>query len=316
MSIIWQPAPAPFIDPNGDPYAGAKAYFFDANTTTPRIVYRDGGMNVAHDHPVVANSAGVFPAVFLPEGDYRLRITDATGVTFWDVDGITTPGTGSGGGGGGGITLPTGKLDMFYGIGPVEGWVRCNGNTIGAAASGATGRASADCEALFNLLWTSDPTLPVGGGRGASAAGDWAANKVIQTPDFRGRVLAGLNGMGAGSIPGFIDNGQVDNGETANTLGATMGASSIRLAIADLPSHDHGGSTLGAGGHNHQYQRRPSGVQRLQAGPNEIGIPTNELEGQATNTVGDHAHPIQSQGGNQFHLNMQPTAFVSIHIKL
>jgi microcystin-dependent protein len=315
MGILWQSAPTPFIDPNGVPYAGAKAYFFDASTTTPKVVYRDAGLNTAHDHPVIAKANGMFDAIFLPPGDYRLRMETATGVTLWDTDGITTPGTGSSGGGGGGSsTEQTGDLKNRYGIEAAVGWVRCNGNTIGNTASGATNRANADCEALFSYLWNVDLTLLVTGGRGGSASADFAANKAIQTPDFRGRVLAGFNGMGAGPIPSFIDDGQVDFGETTNTIGATMGASGVRLTIADIPSHDHGGIVSGAGAHAHDYQRRAA--FNADRGDNNWGVAGTALETATTSTVGDHAHLITAQGGGQFHLNMQPTAFISIHIKL
>jgi hypothetical protein len=45
-------------------------------------------------------------------------------------------------------------------------------------------------EALFLHLWTNygNTECPVSGGRGASAAADWAANKDIKLPDYRGRV--------------------------------------------------------------------------------------------------------------------------------
>src|SRR6185503_1627359 len=78
------------------------------------------------------------------------------------------------------------------------GWVRANARTIGSATSGASERAHADCELLFTTLWSrySDTICPVVGGRGASAAGDWAANKPLTLPDGRARAPFGVVDMG------------------------------------------------------------------------------------------------------------------------
>ena len=68
------------------------------------------------------------------------------------------------------------------------GWVMMNDGTIGDASSGATTRANADTQALFTLLWTnvSNTNCPVSGGRGASAAADFAAHKTIALPKMLG----------------------------------------------------------------------------------------------------------------------------------
>jgi hypothetical protein len=92
--------------------------------------------------------------------------------------------------------IATGDLKVRYGTGVLTGFVRANGRTIGSATSGATERASADCQVLFQYLWDTDANLAVAGGRGASSAADWAANKTIVTPDWRGRALAFMDDMG------------------------------------------------------------------------------------------------------------------------
>jgi len=316
MAILWQPAPAPFIDANGNPYVGAKAYFFDANTTSPRTVYRDSGLGISHDHPVVANAAGIFPAVFLPSGDYRLRVTDAQGVTIWDVDGISAPTAGAATDPGAGSTNPTllartGDIKDRYDVGPHTGWVRCNGRTIGNATSGATERASADCEALFVFLWTIDGGLFVSGGRSATAAGDFAASKTILLPDFRLRVRAGLGRMGSDESPimpgNFVDSGNND------LLGTTAGRSAIALTIDQMPAHDHGGETGQAGSHFHTYTA--PGRRQFFNGTNLTDI-DGQAETRNTSGVPDHAHSIPSAGGGQEHYNIQPTKLVTVYMKL
>ena len=97
-----------------------------------------------------------------------------------------------------------------------EGWVLADGRTIGSAASGASSRANADCEALFSLVWTQSSAAPiytfegVASTRGANAAADFAANKQLTMFDARGRTLAGLDNMGgtaAGVLPGYTTIG-------------------------------------------------------------------------------------------------------------
>jgi hypothetical protein len=190
MAILWPYSLVPFTDPNGDPYAGATAYFFDAGTTTPRTVYQDSALSQPHEKGVTANAVGAFPAVFLPSGDYRLRIETAAAVTIWDIDGISTPIFAETGGGGGGDTpvellARTGDLKFRYDTSAHSSWVRANGRTIGPAASGASERVNDDCEDLFVYLWATDDNLAVAGGRGVTATGDWAAAKQLSLPDMR-----------------------------------------------------------------------------------------------------------------------------------
>lgn len=100
------------------------------------------------------------------------------------------------------------------------GWLKCDDGTIGSAASAGTSRANADTVNLFTLLWTncSNAICPVSGGRGASAAADFAANKTIALTKMLGRALV-IAGTGSGL--------------TARTLGDIVGSE----------THNHGGST-------------------------------------------------------------------------
>jgi hypothetical protein len=70
-------------------------------------------------------------------------------------------------------------------------WIKYIDGTIGNASSGGTVRANADTVDLFTLLWnnTIDGDCPVSGGRGASAAEDFAANKNIRLPLINGYTL-------------------------------------------------------------------------------------------------------------------------------
>lgn len=52
------------LDANGDPVAGARAYFYEVNTTTPLTVYANQAGTTPHLSPVYADADGVFPAVY------------------------------------------------------------------------------------------------------------------------------------------------------------------------------------------------------------------------------------------------------------
>lgn len=65
-----------------------------------------------------------------------------------------------------------------------SGWLLYQQGTIGSAISGASVLASATAQRLFTTYWTNynNTQCPVSGGRGASAAADWAANKTLTLP--------------------------------------------------------------------------------------------------------------------------------------
>lgn len=318
MAIMWNGSLIPWLDPNGVPYSGAKAYFFNAGTTTPRTVYIDSDLGESQDHPVVANASGMFGAVFLPAGDYRLRITSADDVTIWDIDGISTPIFTDGGGGGGGDTpvellARTGDYKFRHDTNSHSGWVRAAGRTIGAAASGATERANSDCEALFLHLWHIDATLAVSGGRGANAASDWAAAKRIALPDLRLRGLIGMGAMGA-TLSTLIAASAFDGGEDAEDLGATVGTGTVVLSVANMPAHDHSGATGDGGVHNHTATT-PITTTPGDGFASAAGVNTRSGS-QTTSTAPPHTHPIPSQGSGTAHANVQPSAVATCYLKL
>jgi microcystin-dependent protein len=165
-------------------------------------------------------------------------------------------------------------------------WLRCDGRTIGSAASSATARANADMEALFTHLWTefTDSELPIytnGGAsssRGASAAADWAANKRMSLPDMRGRALVGMDD------PTGSDAADRVTGAWADAMGGSAGAETHTLVTAELPSHNHS---------------IPCSMNFNWSGATKIadGTSTDMLNTQYTGSVGSDAA----------HNNMQPS---------
>lgn len=326
MAVLWQSSLVPFIDPSGNPYTGALATFFDAGTSTPQIVYSDSALGTSINQPVPANGNGVFPAVFLHPGSYRYRLTNSTGsVVIADVDGIDVPQSSSYVPPSAGTTDPTllavtGDIKAKHGKSVEAGWVRVAGRTIGNAASGATERANADCAALFAYLWTQDTTLTVSGGRGGTAVGDFAANKTIALPDYRSRGLAGLATMG-GSDVALIPGAQIDGGETTDTLGATVGAATHALTIAELAAHTHTGSTDSQGAHTHDLTLPRRGGNNNAATPAASYVSDDPGSGTATGTTtsaGAHTHTVTNAntGSGTAHAIMQPSVLITFFIKL
>jgi hypothetical protein len=223
------------IDSNGRPLDGARLFIFDANTSDPATAYEDFGLEVELPHPIEADADGRIPEFWLPDGDYRVRLTDKNGIQKFDLQSVTALGPSSGEGGGGeGVTdsqiATTGDLKWRLAAGTLSGWVRLNGRTIGSATSGGTERANADTQTLYEYLWAncSNSICPVSSGRGASAADDFAANKTIGLPDMRGRTLVALDNMG-NSAAGVLSG--------ATTALASGGSETKSILQVNLPDY-------------------------------------------------------------------------------
>lgn len=153
-------------------------------------------------------------------GNNKLYGTNGAGVRGWQ----DAPAQADG--------FATGDLKWRYGFGALTGYVRLNGLSIGNVDSGATERENADTEALFTYLWETDSALDVSGGRGASAAADWAALKRLTLPDARNRLIAAMDGMGAPNtsrIAGGTAIGAAGGTETKTLASANVPAKSITL---------------------------------------------------------------------------------------
>lgn len=114
-------------------------------------------------------------------------------------------------------------------------WLPVQGQSIGSPSSGAS-VADNKLLRLYTALW-SVTSLTVNGGRGASSAADWSANKSLLLPDARGRSLV-VAGQGSG---------------LANrSIGSLFGAESQALTASQLPTtHSMSGNTNSDGVHAH-----------------------------------------------------------------
>jgi hypothetical protein len=235
---------------------GALAYFYQGSTTTPQTVYQDAGQASAHAFPVVADSNGRWPDVFVPyintAAGYDVRVTTSDGVQLSFSQNIPNPNPVDVS-----VTIPaenqvqTGMIHGELINSTKTGYVRLNGRTIGNAVSGGTERANADTSALFTYLWNNvtDALAPVSGGRGGSAAVDYAANKTITLPDMRGSIMSGLDDMGNSAAGNF--SGVSFLSGSAILPGSATGGNSLSLVLGNIPAHTHTGSTTTDGSHQH-----------------------------------------------------------------
>jgi hypothetical protein len=84
---IFQLPPQHPLSAAGRVLPGAKAYFYLTETDTPTDTYQDAELDTEHANPVVADSGGRFPAIYLdPEVTYKVTIKDANDVLLYTID--------------------------------------------------------------------------------------------------------------------------------------------------------------------------------------------------------------------------------------
>lgn len=318
----------PQFDLTGVAAPGCKLYVIQAGTTaTPQNAYSDSGLTSALPNPLTCDAAARLPQFFVADGLIKVRLTKSNGSQIFVGDNLTVVGASSGGGGGGGSVDPTtvmqtGHVEVFYGAGVLSGFVRANGRTIGSATSGATERANSDVQALFVYLWGADANLAVSGGRGASAAADWAANKTITLPDWRGKTIAGLGDMG-NSATSIFTSTYAGCTTSPTTLGAFCGSQSQQLQLSQLPTGITSGNTaaiaLSVLSTNYVINNTSPPAGSSPQGGNAVTWPTGALVGQITSSgtiaIGNAAVTSNNTTGNP-HSIVSPTMLATIYLKL
>jgi len=69
---------------------GAKLYFYISGTTTPATVYQNAARTVAHSSPILADTGGLFPAIWLTASQsYDVTLKTSAGATVWSVVGYS-----------------------------------------------------------------------------------------------------------------------------------------------------------------------------------------------------------------------------------
>jgi len=266
---------------NGSALAGALLYFCVAGTVaTPQDVYGNVGLTQPLPNPITADASGRIGVHYLAAGNVHVRLTDASGVVQIDAT-LATLGVGGGGGGGGGVAdassvASSGDIKFRISGETLTGWVRLNGQTIGAVASGASERASNDTQNLYVYLWSNcdNTKCPVTGGRGTTALADFNANKQLTLPDMRGRAPVGRDCMGATCsgrlVASIITSGGTDGIDTPGAFGGlSTQTASTTIGTTNLPATITSSVTMSASQFNHAHTLTAGGVIYSNAGTNQ-----------------------------------------------
>src|SRR6185369_6473688 len=126
----------------------------------PADTFSDFALTSVQTWPLVADGSGRLPMFWVDDGDYRVRLTTSTGIDIFDEQSITAIGSSSGGTSGSSSQESTTLFQTGFHIwmpisGSQSGFIRANGLTIGSGSSGATERANADTQDLFEWYWNN-----------------------------------------------------------------------------------------------------------------------------------------------------------------
>lgn len=193
----------------------------------------------------------------------------------------------------------TGDTKMTFVVDDHMGWLKCDGRSLDKTA--------------YNLLFQV-----IGYTFGGSGS-------TFNLPNPQGRVMGTV-----GTVTDY------DSRTRTYEAGDSVGELDHQLTIGEMPAHNHnkatgspGDNTTGDGttsvngghthtitdpGHHHSYTSPAdatiSGSGLVHYSANSTGAQTgNSYTGITVNTAGDHTHTISSNGGNQYHNNVQPTLF-------
>lgn len=196
----------------------------------------------------------------------------------------------------------TGDLKPTWKSSADTGWILWSDGTIGDGSSGGSVRANADTSALFVLMWTvfSNTLAPVSGGRGGSAASDFAAHKTISIPVGAGRAL-GIAGSGASL--------------TTRAVGASLGTETATLITANLPAYTPSGSVATTSTLTLFHGTGVVSTTTGSAGVNFDAVTAGS--GTLTNAASTGTLTGTAQGGTSTAFSiMQPSVFVNVMVKL
>jgi microcystin-dependent protein len=151
------------------------------------------------------------------------------------------------------------------------------------------------------IMWNGS-AIPAGWALCDGGTYTWAAGGTTTAPNLMDRFIIAGNATGGTGTAG------------AYALGNTGGNSTITLSIAQMPSHDHGGSTSTTGAHTHDVTYNQSNGTSDGGGPGA----SNREDGKSGTTVtstsaGDHAHTIAAQGSGSA-IDIRPKYYALAYI--
>lgn len=69
--------------------SGALLFFFETGTSTEKDTFSDEALTIANSNPVVANSKGVFPDIWITDGGYKVRLKNNGLTQEWEADEVS-----------------------------------------------------------------------------------------------------------------------------------------------------------------------------------------------------------------------------------
>ena len=130
--------------------------------------------------------------------------------------------------------------------------------------------------------------------------GTWGGNgtTTFAVPDLRNRARVSV-------FPSTPLLTNAVSGITGSTVGSSSAAEGTTLTTAQIPAHDHGGSTGNPTTNPIILSNAfSSGLTNVGSGSNNLLI--------SSPTLPNHVHTISSQGGGGAHTNVQPTAIAGL----
>lgn len=213
----------------------------------------------------------------------NLILKIGTGSTAWSsLQGISLPATAA--------AATPGIISQFAGSTAPAGYLLCQGQEIAISAH----------PALHAVLGTTYGALTNGsGGTGTTH---------FRIPNFQGRVPVGVGTAPSG------------NGVALKSLATSGGDETVAITEAQMPSHNHSGTTSTNGSHSHVLE--DSYLQGVPVGGGSTVFAGNRQysgwgDTRYVQAAGDHSHTIttNSKGSGSAHNNLQPYIVVNYIIK-
>lgn len=166
---------------------------------------------------------------------------------------------------------PVGELSAVASTTVPNGWLKCDGSTIGSTSSSATYKG-AKYRTLFDYLKAS---------WGNVGTESFDANQTVLLPSLRGKVLVGEDASHTLGTSG---------GSLTQTPAGSISVSATALTEAQLATHDHTiASISNPGNHNHTVPNSGNIVADVRTDGSNTAVGTSS---DTTGSDGSHTHTI------------------------
>lgn len=263
-----------FVDKNGKPLTSGTVEFFIPGTTTHKMTWKDAGQTINNTNPVILDGSG--RATIFGDGSYRQLLKDRYGNVIWDAYTSSAAGSGGGSTPTIGDGDAVGTVKAWSGFIAPYGYVFAYGQELVRASypeafATLTSNQNVTCTSGDPILTGIGSTsqLPIGAqiessclNSGATIVsktinsvtassnaiisttttarffpfGNGDGNLTFNTPDLRGRVIAGNDGMG-GISANRLTATYFGAGTSPNALGAVGGSQSHSIKKEEIPNY-------------------------------------------------------------------------------